>query len=181
MKDPMHSVPRMEALLAGTWLCSLALAPGVDVLDVVVELDRNPVVIRRPVWDVHGLRSARVAPWLIRERDCSVRWISCGHPDVDTSLEGLRKEERDGSECRDLIETGVEWNDWQSGGDRRVAQYVERRGVIWITRPSGTRSSDPHGVAAGTLIGPPLLVPDENRSAMVRASLRVDDDWGGWR
>ena len=84
------------------------LPPGVDVLGVVVELDRDPVAIRRPVRGVHHLQPAGVTPRSVLPPDRPIRRTSRRYPDVDSGLEGLRKEPRVRCEGRDLIEASVE-------------------------------------------------------------------------
>jgi len=109
----------MPALLMVERLVSLALAivvfmlgshplvPGVDVLEVCVELNQDPVARRCPVGDVGGLRQCRVPSWHSCKSNGPIRRLSCGHPDVHTCLEG-RLEIRYRFEGRNLILGSVE-------------------------------------------------------------------------
>ena len=55
-------------------------------------MNQDPVVLRRPVGDVDGLRQRRVTLRHVRKGDRPIRWFSRGHPDVHTRLESLRVE-----------------------------------------------------------------------------------------
>ena len=70
--------------LAGAMPSSPALTPGVDVLEIGVELNQNPVAFRRPVGDIDGLQPGCIASRFVRKGDRSVRRLSCGHLDVHT-------------------------------------------------------------------------------------------------
>jgi len=65
-----------------------------------------------------------------------------------------------------------------SGSDQWVAQYVERRWIIWMIGPEWALGGDPQGVVHGALIRPPFIVPEDNQSGVIRACRRYFQDGG---
>ena len=106
-RAPVVSILGSQPLPEVFKLGSLIIVPAVDVLEVGVKLNQDPVVRRRPVGDVDGLRQRRVASRHGREGDRPIRRLSRGHPDVYTRLEG-RLEIRYRFEGRNLILGTVE-------------------------------------------------------------------------